>query len=72
MRRALLALSAGQLHLTRRELELRREISTQRAIVRRAIRTGDALSTIARHDDTLRRLETEIADIRAVLHREVA
>ncbi len=58
--------------LMRRELQLRREISTQRAIVRRAIRTGDAQSTIARHDDTLRRLTTEMADIRTILHREVA
>lgn len=63
MRAALLHLSAGHQHLVRRQLQLRREISTQRATISRARRVGESRGVIARLADELRRLELEMADV---------
>lgn len=70
--RALLALSAGHQHLTRRELQLRREISTQRHAIRRAIAHGETRGTIARLQDELRQLELEMRDVTHGLRQAVA
>jgi len=75
MRNALLHLSAGHQHLVRRQLQLRREISTQRATIHRARRVGESRGVIARLADELRRLELEMADVTSAVQqqrREVA
>lgn len=75
MRAALLTLSAGHEHLVRRQLQLRREISTQRGAISRARSHGETRGTIARLDDALRRLELEMEDVTRLLaqqRREVA
>lgn len=54
--------------LVKRHLELRREISAQRAAIKRAKAHGEAPQIIARLANTLRRLTLEIDDV-ARAHR---
>lgn len=72
MARAILALSAGHQHLMRRELQLRREISTQRHAIRRAINHGETRNVRARLEDELRALELELRDVKHARQQAVA
>lgn len=72
MRRALLHLSAGHQHLMRRELQLRREISTQRHAIRRALAHGETRNVRARLEDELRALELELRDVKHARQQAVA
>lgn len=49
--------------LVRRHLELRREISAQRAAIKRAKAHGEAPQVIARLANTLRQLTLEMDDV---------
>ena len=72
MARAIVALSAGHQHLMRRELQLRREISTQRHAIRRAIDHGETRNVRARLEDELRALEIELRDVKHARQQAVA
>jgi len=74
MRVPSLSLSEGHQHLVRRQLQLRREVSVQRAAVRRAYAHGETMGTLARLQEALRVLELELDDVTRLLRhgREVA